>query len=227
MVDHKPTECLPNMIQKLPIVRRDDRFVVIDKPSGLLSVPGKGPDKADCVASRVREMFPSATGPLTVHRLDMDTSGLILLALDAEAHRTLSMQFEARTVSKAYIALLAGIIEPDEGEIDLPIRADIDNRPRQIHDPILGKPSRTRYRVLERAGGITRVEFTPITGRSHQLRVHAAHELGLGTPILGDALYGGPAPPESADRLMLHATSLEFDDPTDGSRVRTRSEPAF
>jgi len=212
------------MTNPLPIIASTDRFVVIDKPSGLLSVPGKGPEKADCVASRVREMFPEATGPLTVHRLDMDTSGLILLALDPEAHRSLSMQFEARTVSKTYIALLAGLVEADRGEIYLPIRADISNRPMQIHDPERGKPSLTRYRVLSRDAGRTRIEFSPETGRSHQLRVHSAHELGLGVPILGDALYGDAG---SADRLMLHAATLEFDHPSDGSRVQTRTEAPF
>lgn len=206
------------------VILERDRFVVVDKPAGMLSVPGKGPEKADCAVARVRAMFPRATGPVVVHRLDMDTSGAIVFALDDETQRALSRQFESRTVGKRYGALLAGEIDHDEGVIDLPIRADIENRPMQIHDPERGKPSVTRYRVLERSGGTTRVEFTPITGRSHQLRVHAAHELGLGCPILGDVLYGDGA---SAPRLMLHATGLSFDDPETGERVEARSGVPF
>ncbi|CAE7232730.1 rluA [Symbiodinium necroappetens] len=208
----------------LTINLHSPRFVVVDKPPGLLSVKGKGPDKTDCVAERVRAHFPDATGPIVVHRLDMDTSGLLVLALDADAQRDLSKQFEARTVHKTYTALLDGTLEPDEGTIDLPIRADIDNRPMQIHDPERGKPSLTNFRVLARENGTTRVEFTPITGRSHQLRVHAAHPLGLGLPILGDVLYGDE---HSAPRLMLHATTLEFDDPGTRERVRARSDAPF
>ncbi len=208
----------------VPIVLQRETFVVIDKPAGMLSVPGKGPDKADCAASRVREMFPDANGPLVVHRLDMDTSGLLVFGLNPEAQRALSMQFEARTVAKRYRAMLDGILDRDDGEIDLPIRADIDNRPVQIHDPVDGKPSLTRYRVLGREGGITHVVFTPITGRSHQLRVHASHGLGLGCPILGDVLYGDA---DSAPRLMLHASRLEFDDPATGQRVCAESRPPF
>lgn len=207
-----------------PIILPSDRFVVIDKPAGMLSVPGKGPEKADCAVARVQKMFPGATGPLVVHRLDMDTSGLLVFGLDAEAQRALSMQFERRTVDKRYIALLAGEIEHNAGEIDLPIRADLENRPMQIHDSDRGKPSCTRYRVLERAAGVTRVQFAPITGRSHQLRVHAAHELGLAAPILGDVLYGDPT---SAPRLMLHATELSFDDPATGERVTAESPAPF
>lgn len=208
----------------IAVILRSPRFVVVDKPSGLLSVKGKGPDKTDCVAERVRANFPDATGPIVVHRLDMDTSGLLVLALDADAQRDLSRQFEARTVHKTYTALLGGEIGADEGVIDLPIRADIDNRPMQIHDPEHGKPSVTKFRVLSRRDGVTRVEFAPVTGRSHQLRVHAAHPLGLGVPILGDVLYGDEA---SAPRLMLHATTLEFDDPSSRERVSARSEPPF
>jgi tRNA pseudouridine32 synthase/23S rRNA pseudouridine746 synthase len=206
------------------VILQRDRFVVVDKPAGMLSVPGKGPEKADCAAARVRKMCPGATGPIVVHRLDMDTSGAIVFALDAETQRALSKQFEARTVAKRYEALLAGEIDHETGKIDLPIRADIDNRPMQIHDPVHGRPSVTSYRVLARGNGTTRVEFTPLTGRSHQLRVHAAHVLGLGAPILGDVLYGHEA---SAPRLMLHATDLSFDDPETGERVTAHTDAPF
>lgn len=196
---------------------------MVDKPAGLLSVPGKGPEHADCVASRVRALFPHATGPLTVHRLDMATSGLIVLALDPGAHRDLSRQFEERRVSKRYLAVLAGDVPADTGEIHLPMRLDVDRRPHQIVDFVHGKPAHTRYRVLERRqtpqGSRTSVEFEPITGRSHQLRVHAAE--GLRAPILGDSLYGDAA---SAPRLMLHAWWLEFEAPGLGGRTAFRSD---
>ena len=220
----------------LAVVHATDAFVVVNKPSGLLSVPGKGADKQDCVASRVRAMFPHASGPMVVHRLDMDTSGLLVVALTAEAQRELSRQFEQREVEKAYVALVAGGPEREEGLIDLPMRTDIDNRPRQIIDFIFGKPSQTKYRVLERERGRTRVRFEPITGRSHQLRVHAAAaarvlrnddvwvEGGLGCPIVGDALYGEKA---SAPRLMLHASELTITDPATGRRESFAVEAEF
>lgn len=213
----------------VPVVGMGPGYVVVDKPAGLLSVPGKGPDKADCVAARVAAMFADATGPLIVHRLDMDTSGLMVLGLDADAQRNLSGQFEERTVEKRYVALLAGRVGApgDEGVIDLPIRLDVDRRPYQIVDHEQGKPSETAWRVIgydhEDGRGCTRVEFTPRTGRSHQLRVHAAE--GLGAPILGDVLYGdGEA---SAPRLMLHAAALAFDEPVGGGRVEFESETPF
>jgi len=215
----------------VPVVGMGAGYVVIEKPAGLLSVPGKGPDKADCVVARVATMFPEASGPMVVHRLDMDTSGLMVVALDAPSQRELSRQFEARTVEKRYVALLTGRVgEPgDEGVIELPMRLDVDRRPHQIVDHEQGKPSETAWRIVghDREGGIecTRVEFVPRTGRSHQLRVHAA--AGLGAPILGDVLYGDGA---SAPRLMLHATALGFDAPGDGgggSRVVFESEAPF
>lgn len=214
----------------LPVIAHTPHYVVIDKPSGLLSVPGKGPDKADCVSSRVAAMFPQATGPLIVHRLDMDTSGLIVLALDPDTHRALSAQFERRTVEKRYEALVEGhVLSPDHaGTIDLPMRLDIDNRPHQIVDHTQGKPSVTHYRILahEQHHGrpCTRIEFRPVTGRSHQLRLHAAHPEGLAAPILGDDLYGHP---DTAPRLTLHATMLAFEDPDTGARSEHRSPASF
>lgn len=206
------------------ILAASDDFAVVDKPSGMLSVPGKGPDKADCVVARVRERFPHARGPLVVHRLDMDTSGLLVLGLNPHAQRELSRQFEAREVEKHYIALVEGIVIPERGEIDFPIRPDIENRPMQIHDPVHGRAARTRYTVLAHETDRTRLRFEPLTGRSHQLRVHAAHRLGLGRPILGDVLYGDPS---SAERLMLHASRLVFTDPGTGRRAVFESPPPF
>jgi tRNA pseudouridine32 synthase/23S rRNA pseudouridine746 synthase len=220
----------------LEVVHEASEFVVVDKPSGLLSVPGKGADKQDCVASRVRAMFPHAAGPMVVHRLDMDTSGLMVVALTPRAQRELSSQFERREVAKAYVAILQGRPARDEGLIDLPMRTDIDNRPRQVIDFIFGKPSQTRFRVLTRGPGQTRVRFEPLTGRSHQLRVHAAApatilrndglwvEGGLASPIAGDALYGDPA---SSPRLMLHASELAFRDPATGDPVEFTAAPAW
>jgi tRNA pseudouridine32 synthase / 23S rRNA pseudouridine746 synthase len=204
------------------------RCVVVEKPAWLLSVPGRGEEKRDSVAVRVAEMFPGATGPLVVHRLDMETSGLMVLALDAAAQRELSMQFERRMVEKGYVALLgaragAGTELPvleDEGVIDLPMRLDVENRPRQIVDLVQGRPALTRWQVLAREADQVRIRFVPVTGRTHQLRIHAA--AGLGMPMIGDALYGGRA----AARLMLHATYLSFVEPG-GGRVEFESKAGF
>lgn len=210
----------------LEVIHRGHGYVAINKPSGVLSVPGKNPAVSNCVAM-CRRMFPDATGPMVIHRLDMETSGLLLLALDERSQRELSMQFEARMVDKKYVALLHGIVDPDHGRIDLPIRADIERRPVQIVDHLHGKPSATVFRVLSREVDRTRVEFEPITGRTHQLRVHAAaprSEGGLGHPIIGDVLY---SPPPHAERLMLHASFLAFMDPATGRRVELESRPGF
>lgn len=209
---------------QLRVIHATARLVVVEKPSGLLSVPGKGEAKRDCVAARVAAMFPHATGPLVVHRLDMETSGLLVLGLDEAAQRDLSGQFERRVVEKAYVALLEGDVAGDEGLVELPIRPDIENRPVQIVDVELGRPAATRWRVLSRETDRTRVRFEPITGRTHQLRVHAAHPRGLGRPILGDVLYGDPS---SAERLMLHAAELSLLDPATGRRLTFRSESPF
>ena len=217
----------PAQEHSLKIVLDTGRYVVADKPSGLLSVPGKGPEKADCVRARVATMYPGATGPMTVHRLDQDTSGLIVVALDADAQRAMSQVFEHRRVTKRYIAVVEGRLKSHAGLIDLPLRIDWPNRPRHIVADD-GRPSQTRYRVLETGaddgGPWTRVEFTPLTGRGHQLRVHAADERGLAAPILGDPLYGDTG---RASRLLLHAWSLEYADPFTGELLHVTSEPAF
>lgn len=195
------------------VVWEDDELVVVDKPAGLLSVPGRGTLR-DCVVLRLSRRYPEATGPLVVHRLDLDTSGLLLVAKSAQAHARLVRQFHLRTVEKRYVAWLDGEVEGDAGVIDLALRVDLDDRPRQIHDPVHGLAAHTTYRVLERAAGRTRVAFWPRTGRTHQLRVHAAHPLGLGAAIVGDRLYG-----RADTRLMLHAEALAFDHPSRGTRI--------
>jgi len=208
----------------LPVVYAGERFVVVEKPSGLLSVPGRSPEKADCVRARVMAMYPDASGPMTVHRLDLETSGLIVLALDAEAQRDLSVQFEQRRVTKRYTALVQGAIESDEGKIELPIAKDWPNRPKQKICHETGKPSETRWKVDARFGDRTRLTLSPVTGRSHQLRIHAAHPDGLHAPIVGDPLYGDPT---SGPRLMLHASYLKLRDPSTGRRIEVESEAPF
>lgn len=222
---------------QLRVVLEARDWVVVEKPSGLLSVPGKGEEKQDCAVSRLRTMLPRAQGPMIVHRLDMDTSGLMVVALTADAQRALSAQFEGRVVEKKYTALVEGDVADDEGAIDLPLRLDVERRPYQIVDFVHGKPSRTRYRVLAREVDRTRVEMEPLTGRTHQLRVHAATPRavttpdgaaargGLGCPILGDILYGAGL--AGAPRLMLHASRLGFRDPQTHRWTEFESSPGW
>ncbi|OZA27839.1 MAG: RNA pseudouridine synthase [Hydrogenophilales bacterium 17-64-11] len=204
----------------------DDTLLVIDKPSGLLAVPGRGADKQDCLSARVQARYPEA---LVVHRLDMATSGLMVMARNPAAQRELSKAFAAREVTKRYIAVVAGRLEaPSEnwGIIDLPIVVDWPNRPLRIVDPVHGKASLTRWRVLEydAIGQGTRVELEPVTGRSHQLRVHLRE---LGHPILGDALYAPPDVQARAGRLLLHARSLRFAHPLTGDALAFESPAPF
>ena len=208
----------------LDIVHEDPEFVVVNKVSGMLSVPGRGPEKADSVASRVRTIYPNCIPQPAVHRLDMDTSGLQLLALNAEAHRSLSRQFEERQVSKRYIALLDGMVEEESGVIELPFRLDVENRPIQIYDEVYGKMGITKWQRIGFEDGRTRIVFTPVTGRTHQLRVHSAHEKGLGIPIVGDVFYGDG---KKSGELKLHAAELSFKHPRTGETISFVSEPAF
>lgn len=205
-------------------VFEDEWIVVIDKPCGLLSVPGRGAEMQDCVVSRLRARFPHATGPIIVHRLDLDTSGLLLASKDAATYGALQRLFAQREITKRYVAWLDGDVRDDAGVISLPLRTDIDDRPRQIHDPEFGKAAVTTWRVLERAHGRTKIALMPQTGRTHQLRVHTSHPLGLDAPIVGDRLYGRTAPDEG-ERLMLHAESLAFVHPVTGAPV-TIERPA-
>lgn len=185
------------------LVYEDEWMAAVNKPADMLSVPGKG--DAPSVWSWARAHFPEATGPLLVHRLDMDTSGVLLIAKDAETHRKLQQLFETRHIKKRYIALLDGTVTDDEGIVRLPLCPNPDDRPRQMVSTAYGKAAVTRFEVLSRSHGQTRVAFYPFTGRTHQLRVHAAHPEGLDTPIVGDNLYG-----RRASRLFLHAETVAF-----------------
>jgi len=204
----------------LDIVYDDQWLTVINKTAGMLTVPGKVLN--DSLLTRWRQANPQATGPLVVHRLDQETSGLVVFAKDKATHRHLQQQFTQHTIHKVYTALLDGNVAHDEGVIDLPLRPDADDRPRQRVDKQCGKRAITRYRVTERHGEITRVELEPLTGRTHQLRVHASHTLGLGCPIVGDRLYG-----TAAQRLMLHATSITFTHPASGETFTLHCDPDF
>ncbi len=204
----------------------DQQLIVVQKPCGLLSVPGRNPLLQDSVLTRLRARHPDATGPLLVHRLDLDTSGVLLAAKDLATFTTLQRAFATRGIEKRYVAWLDGDVVGDGGVIELPLRVDVDDRPRQIHDPVQGKAAVTAWRVVDRAHGRTRVELAPHTGRTHQLRVHASHPLGLDAPIVGDRLYGRTAP-EPGQRLMLHAESLAFVHPVTGLPVRFISLAPF
>lgn len=207
--------------KNLEIVYEDPWLSVINKPAGMLSVPGK--EDAVSVYSLMREQYPEADSPLTVHRLDMATSGLMLIAKTKRVHQNLQAQFKNRLVRKRYVALLEGIVPKDKGTVDLPLCLNPLDRPRQMVHTEHGKPAITDYRVLERLDGKrTRIVFYPRTGRTHQLRIHAAHPLGLHCPIIGDELYG-----EKADRLYLHAEYLEFTHPITGETVRITKEAEF
>lgn len=205
---------------EIEIVYLDENLVVVNKPSGLLSVPGRGPDKADCVLSRLQQQFPTIR---IVHRLDCATSGLMVLALDADSHRELSRQFHDREVKKQYEALVYGYMENERGEVNQPLMTDWPNRPRQMISPE-GKPAQTYYRCLNRSQSETRVELSPITGRSHQLRVHMLY---TGHPILGDNLYAEGDALVARDRLCLHATYLSLLQPDSKKAMEFTSEAQF
>jgi len=209
---------------QINITYQDSDIIIVDKPGGVLSVPGRGPDKQDCIAKRLQNLFPQMIDQPAVHRLDMYTSGLMVFAITKEAHRALSIQFEKRQVYKRYQALLDGVVKGKSGEIHLSFRLDPDNRPLQIYDPQHGKPGMTHWKNLGLESGKSRIEFTPLTGRTHQLRVHSSHPLGLGMPIVGDSLYGNGA---DGDTMMLHATSLQFHHPVSKKSVRFESSPPF
>lgn len=199
----------------------DDALIVLNKPTGLLSVPGRGPEKADCLESRLRERFSDAR---IVHRLDMETSGLMVLARDNHTHRALSAQFEHRKVEKQYIARVAGKMKQRKGEIDLPLIVDWPNRPLQKVDLVNGKPSLTQWQTLETFPHTSRLRLSPLTGRSHQLRVHLN---AIGHPILGDSLYGTTQSKGAAQRLQLHASLLAFRHPGTGERLEHQSPAPF
>ncbi|KAF7598761.1 MAG: RNA pseudouridine synthase [Candidatus Dactylopiibacterium carminicum] len=207
----------------LPLLYADAALLICNKPAGLLSVPGRGEAHQDCLLHRIQQRFPDA---LTVHRLDMETSGLIVLARTPKAQSALSKAFAQRDTQKRYVAVVDGLLADDCGEVDLPLITDWPNRPRQRVDREIGKPSLTYFEVLsrDRLREQTRVRLTPITGRSHQLRVHM---LALGHPILGDRLYAPPSALSASSRLLLHAEMLALPHPSTGARMCWRDAAAF
>ncbi|MDI9310662.1 MAG: pseudouridine synthase [Limnohabitans sp.] len=219
-MDKNPFEENPADGKELEIIYEDDAIVVVNKPAEFLSVPGK--QIFDSVYARMKEKFPDASGPLIVHRLDMSTSGIMLIAKTEAAYLNLQSQFIKRTVSKCYEALLDGILVETSGFIDLPLRVDLDDRPRQLVCYEYGKSAQTKWEVIAIENGKTRVHFYPITGRTHQLRVHASHELGLKTPIVGDDLYG-----KKMNRLHLHAKSIVFNHPSTGQEIKMEVKAEF
>ena len=198
--------------EKLNIVYEDQWLLIINKPAGMLSVPGK--ERQTSIHDLARKAYPEAEGPMIVHRLDMATSGLLIIAKDKKTHQHLQAQFKNRSIRKKYIALLDGIVPEDEGTIELPLCPNPLDRPRQMVDTQYGQPATTYYQVLERTDKYTRIAFYPHTGRTHQLRVHAAHPSGLHCPIIGDELYG-----KKDKRLYLHAESIEFTHPVNGQSM--------
>ncbi len=220
LIDDNPVYIAPIVDFYIEIVYEDEYLLIVNKPAELLSVPGKKVD--DSVYSRIKSQYPLATGPMIVHRLDMSTSGLLLIAKTKEVHQQLQNQFLKKTVKKRYAAVLDGFVEQDEGTITLPLRVDLDNRPHQLVCYEHGKYAHTAWKVVKIIDNQTHIHFFPITGRTHQLRVHAAHPLGLNMPIVGDELYG-----TRADRLYLHAESIEFDHPISLKRVHIEIPAAF
>lgn len=213
----------PPPYTSLDILFKDEFLLILSKQCGLLSVPGRGEEKQDCLISRVQTKFPDA---LIVHRLDMSTSGLMVMARGKEMERYLSIMFQQRKVDKKYIAVVDGKINPDYGEVDLPLITDWPNRPKQKVDFKTGKNSRTMYSVLsyDNKNDTSRVELTPITGRTHQLRVHMQ---SIKHAILGDELYANNDAIEKAPRLLLHASYLSFKHPVSGELIELNSEPEF
>lgn len=211
-MDPNPLLVNPAIGKELETVYEDDHLLVINKPAEFMSVPGKS--VTDSVQERLKSKYPNSTGPMIVHRLDMSTSGLMIVTKSKEVHKVLQEQFKTRKVKKRYVALLDGLVPEDEGYINLPLRVDLNNRPYQIVCEEHGKSARTKYEVISRSEGKTRIHFYPITGRTHQLRVHASHHLGLNTPIIGDDLYG-----RRGERLCLHAEAIWFVHPVSGEDV--------
>lgn len=208
----------------LNIIYEDENIVVVNKKGGMLTIPGKGPEKQDCVTSRLKKIFPNSIEQPSVHRLDMATSGLLVLALDQKSHSNLSIQFQSREIGKEYIAVVEGILEEKNGKIELPFRLDVDNRPLQIYDPVYGKMGTTFWQNLGVSENTTRIKFIPVTGRTHQLRVHSSFRLGLNAPIVGDPLYGSG---KEGDQLKLCAVYLSFKHPVANKKMEFRIEPTF
>jgi len=219
-VEENPMEHVPKTSDEIPILYEDDHLLIINKPHELLSVPGK--QVKDSVYKRMRNYMPEATGPLVVHRLDMSTSGIMIISKSLEIYKKLQFQFISRRIKKSYIALLDGEIKDTSGVIDLPLRVDLEDRPRQLVCFEHGKPAVTEYEVISIMDGKTRMRFYPITGRTHQLRVHSSHPDGLNSPIVGDDLYG-----ERNERLHLHAEQITFKHPITKEVLTFQIDPEF
>jgi len=220
LMDENPMLQNPAEGKEIETIYEDDYLLVVNKPAEFLSVPGR--NIKDSVERRMKEKFPEAKGPMLVHRLDMSTSGLMLVAKTPEVHKYLQYQFIKRLIKKRYVALLEGIVEEDEGIIDLPLFPDWDNRPRQLVSYENGKAARTKWKVINRNNKHTKIHFFPVTGRTHQLRVHAAHPLGLNMSIVGDDLYG-----TKKDRLHLHAEWIEFQHPETKEKMTVEVKADF
>jgi len=219
-VDENPMLKNPGKDSEITTLFEDKYMAVINKPAELLSVPGV--NIKDSVYQRMKEKYPEATGPLTVHRLDMQTSGIMLIAKSLETHRVLQKQFMDRSIQKRYVAILDGVVKEDSGVIDLPLCPDLNDRPRQLVCYKNGKSALTNYKVIDRKNNKTRIHYFPVTGRTHQLRVHSAHHLGLNIPILGDDMYG-----KFADRLYLHAEFIQFTHPKSNKVMKFKVDPEF
>lgn len=219
-MDENPMLSGPDSDKQIRIIYEDEAITVIHKPHEFLSVPGKSVE--DSVYFRMKQRYPDTQSPLIVHRLDMSTSGIMLIAKTKTAHKNLQKQFLKKKVQKQYIAILEGQVEGESGEINLPLRVDLDDRPRQLVCEAHGKSAETHWEVISRDDQKTRVRFYPITGRTHQLRVHSAHHMGLGIPIIGDDIYGN-----RAERLYLHAAYIELDHPVSRERVGYSCDPDF
>lgn len=219
-VDPNPLADNPSKMDVLDIIYEDDSVIVVNKPHDFLSVPGRS--ISDSIFTRVKKHLPKLKELMTVHRLDMSTSGLMLICKTKQAHKHIQLQFLHRSIKKRYVAILDGIVENETGTIDLPLRVDIGNRPRQLVCFERGKPSTTDWKVIERKDGKTKIDLYPLTGRTHQLRMHMSHHLGLNIPILGDDLYG-----KRTDRLYLHAEELSFTHPVTGERIDLEAKAEF
>jgi len=212
---------VPHSREDIRILYADHDLLLVRKPHLLLSIPGRHPANKDCLITRLRQTYPTAS---IVHRLDLDTSGIMVIPLNKTTHAQISRQFQQREVRKSYLAVVYGVVERDAGEIDLPIACDWERRPRQMICHARGRAALTRYRVLSRAADRTRVLLQPVTGRSHQLRIHMRE---LGHPILGCDMYAHDAALAMADRLLLHATELAFIHPATGQWLRVECPPDF
>jgi len=221
LVQESPPYLVPHSQEEIVILYEDADLLLVRKPDLLLSIPGRHPLNKDCLISRLRQRYPTAS---IVHRLDLDTSGIMVIPLNKPTHAHISRQFQQRKVQKSYHAVVYGVVEQDQGEVDLPIARDWANRPRQMICQERGKGALTRFEVLQREPDRTRLLLKPVTGRSHQLRIHMRE---LGHPILGCDMYAHETALGMADRLMLHATTLEFEHPVTGEWLQGECQPDF